>query len=70
MLGKKQWRANESTASLSNEHCAMGCFSNSCLLLESMQRRSIERLDAEIATENVKNAVSEDVPAFVAFLKQ
>lgn len=48
----------------------MGCFSNSCLLLESMQRRSIERLDAEIATENVKNAVSEDVPAFVAFLKQ
>lgn len=48
----------------------MGCFSNSCLLLESMQYHSAEHLDSEIATENVKNAVGEDVPARASFLKQ
>lgn len=50
--------------------CTTGRFSNSCLLLESMQCHSAERLDPEIVTENVKNAVDEDVPVFAFILKQ
>lgn len=48
----------------------MGRFLNSCLLLASMQCHSAECLDPEIVTENVKNAVDEDVPAFAFILKQ
>lgn len=47
-------------------NCTTGCFSNSCLLLESMQCHWVEHLGSEIATENVKNAVGEDVPTFTS----
>lgn len=42
-------------------NCTTGCFLNSCLLLESMQCHLVEPFSSEIATENVKNVVGEDV---------